>query len=549
MLQPNEKSVHMTIPSKNRIILNNVSYHLEHTPVRFTDISLSFENANYGITGQNGIGKTTFLKLLTGELLPNSGSIQRLGHLIHVPQNHASVKAKASTADALGITHKLQALQRINAGHVHEADFEIMADQWDIEKRIEDALDHFNLWPMDLSKPFHQLSGGQKTKILLAKTLIFPADFLIFDEPTNNLDTESRQILYQYVKRSPKTIIIVSHDRKLLNQCDKIIEINSKGIDMYGGNYDFYEEQKENKIRAIQHALQARTEILNKAKKTAQTRVERHQQNEAKGKKEKITQIKAKGSYDKIALKSKKGRSEKTNRRIRLQAERKLESIHEELSQSRNELDVYEKLDVCLDATYVPNNKTVILIKDLCFSYDDNSSLITHYNFSLTGPNRVAIQGPNGCGKSTLIKLIQGLLTPNAGQIHIGVDTVAYLDQNVSCLDSTLSLIDNFLKKNPKAKPFDGYRALAAFKFRNKDAEKIVRDLSGGERIRAGLAISLMSTPAPQLILLDEPTNHLDLDAILAIETALKQYKGALLAVSHDDTFLKNININQWVSI
>ncbi|OGO91561.1 MAG: hypothetical protein A3F41_02485 [Coxiella sp. RIFCSPHIGHO2_12_FULL_44_14] len=125
------------------------------------------------------------------------------------------------------------------------------------------------------------------------------------------------------------------------------------------------------------------------------------------------------------------------------------------------------------------------------------------------------------------------------------MNTITYLDQTISFLDPDLSIVENFLKLNPKCKPFDAYSALASFKFRNKDAEKGVRLLSGGEKIRAGLAVSLMSSPPPQLIILDEPTNHLDLEAIEAIEEALRLYQGPILAVSHDETFLENIGINR----
>jgi ATPase subunit of ABC transporter with duplicated ATPase domains len=161
----------------------------------------------------------------------------------------------------------------------------------------------------------------------------------------------------------------------------------------------------------------------------------------------------------------------------------------------------------------------------------------------MMGPERVAITGPNGCGKSTLIQLIRGLLIPCSGKIIVGVENIAYLDQTVSFLNHNHTLIENFLHLNREAKPFDAYSALASFKFRNKDAEKTVGDLSGGERMRAALAISLMASNAPQLIILDEPTNHLDLDTIEAIEEALRLYQGAILAVSHDDRFLENIGI------
>ncbi|MCH9757403.1 MAG: ATP-binding cassette domain-containing protein [Gammaproteobacteria bacterium] len=173
---------------------------------------------------------------------------------------------------------------------------------------------------------------------------------------------------------------------------------------------------------------------------------------------------------------------------------------------------------------------------------------MNNFNLHLSGPERVAITGPNGCGKSTLIQLIRGLLLPSAGEIMIGVKTVAYLDQTMSFLDPSLSVLDNFLMLNPDAQHFDAYSALGPFKFRNKEAKKYVGQLSGGERMRAGLAISLMSSTPPQLIILDEPTNHLDLDAIGAIEEALVQYQGAILVISHDEAFLENIKIDRSIS-
>ena len=340
-------------------------------------------------------------------------------------------------------------------------------------------------------------------------------------------------------------MIIVSHDRTLLNLCSQIIEITTKGIHQYGGNYDFYHEQKKIKSRAIQQAIQSRADILIKAKHNIQTRMERHQKNESRGYKVKAAQIKAKGSYDKIQLKSMQGRSEKTNRRIRLQSDRMLEQVNAELLSARALLEVDKNLNISLTKTKVPNNKTVINIENIFFSYDNQYDIIKDFNLHMSGSDRIAITGPNGCGKTTLIKLIRGILLPGSGEITIGVNSIAYLDQAVSFLKPSLSIIENFLNINPKANPFEAYSVLATFKFRNKDAEKCVGQLSGGERMRAGLAISLMSLPPPQLIILDEPTNHLDLDAIEAIEQALKLYQGAILAVSHDETFLKNIGINR----
>lgn len=531
-----------------RIILNNLSFYLEETPVFFERINLSFEAKKYGVVGPNGVGKSTFLKLLLGVLTPDTGSINTSGHIMDVPQLYA---AKETISHALGVYDILEASARIQSGQLEENDFERMTNHWDIEKRIEDALTRLNIWPVDLGAPFNILSGGQKTKILLAKTLIFPSDFLILDEPTNNLDKASRHILYDYIENTEQSVIIVSHDRALLNKLDRIIEINTKNIEVYGGNYDFYHEQKITKQRALDQAIQTQTDILNKSKKTIQTRMERHQQNESRSYKARAKEIKGCGSYDKLSFKAKKGRSENTNRRIRGEAVRKLASVNQTLEAVREKQEVQEKINLSLLKTHVPNSKIILEIEMLGFSYHDFESapLIKNLNFKIMGPERVAITGPNGCGKSSLIQLIKGDLNPNRGLIKLGMTRIAYLDQKICFLESDLTLVENFLKLNPDSKTFDAYSALAAFKFRNKEAEKKVSCLSGGERMRAGLAITLMSACPPQLLILDEPTNHLDLESIEAIEEALVQYQGAILGVSHDESFLENINIQRSVDL
>ena len=415
----------------------------------------------YGIVGKNGVGKTTLLRLLLQDLMPDSGTIQRFCNIIDLPQSHMLIDKQATIADALGISEILFALEQINTGCMDENNFAIVADHWDIEKRTQDALSTFNLYSINLNRLFHQLSGGQKTKVLLSKTLIFPDYFVIFDEPTNNLDAESRYRLYQYIANSSQGMIIVSHDRTLLNLCSQIIEITTKGIHQYGGNYDFYHEQKKIKSRAIQQAIQSRADILIKAKHNIQTRMERHQKNESRGYKVKAAQIKAKGSYDKIQLKSMQGRSEKTNRRIRLQSDRMLEQVNAELLSARALLEVDKNLNISLTKTKVPNNKTVINIENIFFSYDNQYDIIKDFNLHMSGSDRIAITGPNGCGKTTLIKLIRGILLPGSGEITIGVNSIAYLDQAVSFLKPSLSIIENFLNINPKANPFEAYSVQA----------------------------------------------------------------------------------------
>ncbi|MAZ39994.1 MAG: ABC transporter [Legionellales bacterium] len=534
--------------SPKSIILNHLSFQLPNTHIKFEDINLTFEQEKYGIIGKNGVGKTTFLKLLTGDLTPDMGYVT-LPTIQYIQQDSSMINAKQTISDVLGITVYLQALQKINAGIVDDKYYELMDKQWDIEKRIESALYHYRLWPINLSQTFHTLSGGQKTKVMLAKIHIFPADFYILDEPTNNLDAITRQTLYREIAMLRSGVILVSHDRKLLNQCNKILEITSKGFLIYGGNYDFYRQQKIVHEAALVQEVKATTEKLNKAKNIVQSRMEKFSQSQSRGKLKIKQQIKAKGQYDKIALKSKKGKSENTNRRIRLQADRKLNTINDALEKAKQKVDVSKKLEISLPKTVVPNDKQVLNIESLTFFYNKHQLLIDKFNIEIHGAKRVAICGANGTGKSTLIKLIRGVLKPISGHINVGVKNKVYLDQSVSLLQDELSVLDNYLKINTHATINEAHHALASFEFRNHTAKKLVRNLSGGEKMRAGLAVSLMAPEPPQLILLDEPTNHLDLETILAIESALNIYQGAILAISHDDVFLKNIGIMQHIKM
>ncbi len=528
--------------SKPQIILNNVSFQLPNTPVVFTDLTLVFESLRYGIVGDNGVGKTTFLKLLSGELTPDKGSIQHMGAFCIVPQSHAIFPDDATVGEVLGVSEILLALSRINSGQSNDDDFETVNDHWDIDSRIDQAFKQFNLDIKNISTPFMHLSGGQKTKVLLIKTQLFLNHFMLLDEPTNNLDKASRDLLTQQIEAHSNGLIVVSHDRDLLNKMDHIIEITPKGIHCYGGNYDFYQQQKAIELDALQHDYMEAKRQITKAKRSVQSTREKHEQRRAKG-----MRARRSGSQDKITLNSMKGRSEKTQSKMAVKEDHMLSHAKNKLDEVKDKIEIKPEMQCSLDATRVPNGKIVLEIENLSFSYPDQTkTLIQGFNLTLTGPQRIAIVGPNGCGKSTLIKLIRSLLKPIAGKIKVGVDQIAYLDQDVSYLDRNLTLIDNFIALNPEATIFDAHSALAAFNFRNTDAQKQVSSLSGGERMRAGLAIAMMSKHPPQLIILDEPTNHLDLNAILAIEKLLNLYNGAILAVSHDAQFLENINIDRY---
>ncbi len=529
-----------------RILIQHINFILPSSKPLFNDLSLTFSHCKTGLVGKNGIGKSSLIKLITGDLYPNSGTIQVEGRLAYVPQQTDGFKGK-SIANLLGYEEKLRALQNIKDGSTDSEDYTVLNEEWDLEECLKNQLALFGLQHFAFNTPVEQLSGGEMTRLLLTKTFSSQADILLLDEPTNHLDNVGRQQLYNAIEQYHGALIVISHDRTLLNLLDEIIELNSRGAFIYGGNFDDYAKQKEVEKNAADSMLQARREILDDAKKLVQIRRERHERAQAKGVRAKKAEIKAKGCYDKLGFKSAKGRSERTNRRIRMQGERKLELIENQLQEAKNKIEIVEEINLNIPATHVPNGKMILEIENLNFSYQNSfEPIIKNFNLKIMGPERISLIGPNGSGKTTLVKIILKQLENQpltAEKIYLGTNRISYLDQNASLLNYEQTILNNFLHFNPSANENEAYATLAKFLFKNETVKKKVENLSGGEKLRALLACTLMSNCPPQLLILDEPTNHLDLDSIKSIESALKAYQGAMIVISHDVTFLSNIDV------
>jgi ATPase subunit of ABC transporter with duplicated ATPase domains len=528
-----------------RILIHHLNYQLPDSQALINDLSLAIAQRKTGLVGRNGIGKSTLIKLITGELCSTSGNIQVDGKLAYVPQN-PDAHPNITLAEFLGFAEKLSAFERITHGSIDENDFTILNEEWDIQDRFTQILSIFNLAHLSQNHPLEKLSGGEKTRLWLTKVFSSDANFILLDEPTNHLDIVGREQLYDTIQQWTGGMIVASHDRALLNLMEQMVELSTLGAKIYGGNYDDYAQQKCIEKKAAEQMIQARAEILDKSKELAQTRRERHEQNEAKGNRAKKAQIQAKGSYDKLAMKSAKGRSERTNRRIRIQAERKIDLVESQLFSAKEKLEVVDDIHIDLPKTHVPNGKIILDIHQLNFAFPNSSSSIIHlFDLQLIGPERIALIGANGSGKTTLVKLILNELTPQSGRITLGTDRICYLDQQTHQLNPDLSILENFMQLNPDCNENEAYMNLAKFLFKNTFARKIVKNLSGGERLRALLACVLMSKNPPQLMILDEPTNHLDLNSIENIESALKNYQGAMIVISHDAKFLDNIKIGR----
>lgn len=521
-----------------QILIHNLSYNLPTGKPLFKDFSFCFDFKKTAIVGKNGSGKSSLVKLIQGEVLPQSGSIQSFARITICPQDFSALLNKTIAA-IFGITEKLAALKNINAGSINEHDFAVLNDDWLVKEKTLAKLAAFGLQSVPLEKPLKDFSGGEITRIFLANAFAANPDFIILDEPTNNLDCRARNILYDKIIEWQQGLIVISHDRKILELMEQIIDITPLGVKIYAGNFSDYCVQKDLEQKAKMRELEDARKLMQKTAVSVQTSREKREQREAKGK-----HLRKSGGQPKMLLDAMRDSATHNQKKLLIKARAMQTRAEEQLQTAKNNIIIEKQLVLELPKTKVPHGNLVLKIENLSFAYQNSAMLFNGFNLTLVGPERIAISGPNGSGKTTLVRLILNELQPTNGTVYCGVKT-AYLDQLASTLNSNISVMDNFKLINLSSKETEARTHLARFLFRADDALKLAGSLSGGEKLRALLACILMSDEPPQLIILDEPTNHLDLDSVAIIEHALQLYQGALIVISHDERFLINIGVSK----
>src|SRR5918993_1733302 len=508
-------------------------------PVLF-DLDLSFGNERTGLVGRNGVGKSTLLKLIAGDLSPQFGEVSLPGTLGMLRQA-VQADPRETVADLFGVSEALALLRCADRG---DADAETLARaDWTLEARMATALDGLGL-QAGPQTPLSTLSGGQRTRIGLAALVFNEPDFILLDEPTNNLDRDGRRAVIDLVAGWRRGAIVVSHDRELLEALDAIVELTGFGATRYCGNFSHYRERKTLELAATQHALaDADKRVADLARRT-QAMAERKARKDRAG-----TRKRAKGDIPRIQLNTLRNRSEATSASNARLAERRRAQALEDAASARERIEVLQPLTVAVPSAGPPAGKTVLKIDAASVGHDDRP-VIRNLSFTIICPERIAVTGPNGSGKTTLLALITGRLAPWTGTVRL-MASVAMLDQQVGVLNPATSIRDNFRRLNPEADENACRASLARYMFRADAALQIVGRLSGGRVLGAGLACVLGVAP-PQLLILDEPTNNLDLESIAAVEAGLRAYDGALLVVSHDEAFLQAVGISRrlelWLS-
>jgi ATPase subunit of ABC transporter with duplicated ATPase domains len=519
----------------NSVTLSNLSWSTPDGRALFSNLNAVFGPERTGLVGRNGVGKTTLLKLISGDLSPASGSVIAPA-AIHFLRQSVQVAEGDTVADLFGARDALALIELAQAGTVT---FEELAEiDWMLEPNIEAALTRFGL-SIPLSTSLGQLSGGQRTRAALAAQVYHAPDFLILDEPTNNLDRDGRAAVIELLAGWRKGAIVVSHDRELLEAVDAIVELTSLGISRYGGNWSHYRERKALELAAARHDLADAQKRLGDVERKAQETAERQARRDGAGKRKA-----AEGGMPRISAGGRAMGAEQTGGEKAAAASRMAAEARTDVSAARDRLEVLDPFKLSLPSTGLVASRTVLRLDKVTAGYASDAPVLSDLSLTMTGPERLAVIGSNGTGKTTLLSVITGSLVPFSGSVRVEVPC-AFLDQKVSLLQPQLSIRDNFMRLNAGASENACRAALARFMFRGDASLKEIGNLSGGQMLRAGLACVLGGERPPSLLILGEPTNHLDLESIAAVEAGLLAYDGALLVVSHDEAFLDAIGITR----
>lgn len=515
---------------------------LDHLAARTPDGRLLFENLTLalgaertGLVGANGAGKSTLVRLILGEASPAAGAVSVSGRIGVLRQRAGPPEGRV--ADLLGLAEPLARLSRIAAGTAPPEDLDL-AD-WTLEPRLAAVLQRMGLGGLDLTRPAASLSGGEATRAALAGLFVQAPDLLILDEPTNDLDVEGRALVAEAVGADRGGVLAISHDRALLRKMDQILELSSLGPQLYGGDYDLYAARKAEAAAAAQRDLDAAQQAAAQAARDIQADRERKARKDAAG-----SRLAARGGAPKMLLGAQAERAQNSSGRLDRLAERRTEAAAGRLEAAKARVEAARRLGFDLPASGLADGKTVVVAEGLEVHAPDGRLLIRALDLKITGPERLALCGPNGSGKSTLLRVLSGQAAPSRGEVRLGV-APAIFDQQLRLLRPRETLLEAYQRLNPMADRNAAQSALARFLFRNRAAERLVAELSGGERLRAALACVLMRPDPPQLLVLDEPSNHLDLDSLAAVEAALGAYDGALLLVSHDADLLAGVGVDR----
>lgn len=506
------------------VVLTNLGFSWPDGSVALSGITAAFGPGRTGLVGANGSGKSTLLRLIAGHLKPAEGSIVTSGDVAYLPQT-LTLATDATVADLLGISAAVAALRAIESGDTAEAHFDTVGEDWDIETRARAALDDLGLQAFALDRRVGDVSGGEAMLLAVTGLRLRRAEVTLLDEPTNNLDRDARAALQEGLAGWPGALMIVSHDVGLLDQMDNTAELYANSLTVFGGPYTAWRDQlAAEQAAAAQAARTAEQAVKVEQRQRVEAEVKLARRNRAAKK------AYAEKRVPKIVANGRKMAAQVSAGRLRGNHDDRIEAAQQAAEEAGARVREDEHIRVDLPDPGVPRSR---VLAELPGPADP---------VILQGPERVALIGPNGAGKTTFLEAL-------LGSEALKTDRVGYLPQRMDGLDDDVSVLDTVAAAAPGAGPERIRGQLARFLLRGDTVYRTVGTLSGGERFRVALARLLLAEPPPQLVILDEPTNNLDLTSVEQVVDALRGYRGALLVVSHDDGFLRRLDLDRTLTM
>lgn len=508
------------------LTLDRVTCRLSDGRTLFSELSFAFEPIRTGLVGANGVGKSALARILGGQLQPSSGRCHSQGRVVLLPALSGAVQG--SVGELAGVAEVLAAMARINAGSVDPADFSAVDDRWDLRDRLQQQWRQQGL-PDDLDpeQPAARLSGGQAMQVALSGAWASGADWLILDEPSNHLDARRRRELEDQLARWRGGLIVISHDRALLDHMDGIVELDGGGLHRFGGGYADFVQAKASQAMAAQAELDRARNAHRQQQRQAREHHQRAQQRQSRGERSArdANQAPLLLGLQKLRAQASAGRN------ALVQQHRLAGSAARVHAAAANVGRAAELVAFAPDAGH--GSQRVVRLDTLVLPNGCAEPL----DLVLQRGQRVALVGDNGSGKSTLLRVLAGQLPPRSGVVEVAVPS-ALLDQHLRALTPSGSALAALQQASPGAALHELRTRLALLGLDAQRIERRTDTLSGGERLKAAMACTLYADPAPGLLLLDEPGNALDLQALQVLEDLLQQYTGTLVMASHDGRLL-----------
>ena len=576
------------------ITLDHISYAHPSEPPLFVNLSAVFSAPLTGLIGDNGCGKTTLMRLILGDLTPDSGSLAVPERMAYLPQD-LGLDREQTLAELCGISEILWALQAVESGEYSPELYDTIGDNWDVEERTLTALATYGFTPgtqVDRDNPdtvralfarqMHSFSGGEAVIAALASLMVSDPEFILLDEPTNNLDSAAKAQLFTALEALPCPALIISHDRDLLERMHVIAELHADRqglahLRLFEGNYSTYRQALDTEQQAAQRRV---SEAKNRVRSAHREWV--HAQEIIS---KNMAQVWKDDQPDTI-LALAKDASRQAAAKLRVLRVGKQEQAQEEYQNAQNEVRVQEKIYAELSQQPLPAGRKVLELSRVDSRCVD--SRVSRETFAiqqptkvdslhispagansesqqgtpaerpehliLSGPEHLRITGANGSGKTTLLEAIAHAGDPEyrspvepAYRVEYCIEG-AYIPQRIT-LDPELTLLQSVQRANPGVSEQHLRDQLARLLFRRESVHHKTSELSGGERFRAAVAQVLLADPVPQLLMLDEPTNNLDISSVDWLVQALEAYTGALIVVSHDEDFCRRIRIDRTLAL